>query len=201
MSHSLLDIHKYSYNAFEHLYNGLQKIKNKKGYINKDDPIASVTGVIYDITEGDEEIVKIIKKMDEIDKIKSQKAKTRLEKITESWLKKAYFNSLNKGYIVSRNLFLNFVKNIMKPKTDEEDKRLTYSSTKLFEKINAIIRNKKQRLFRSKKLDKLKKDFPNLNIQDAYLYAMITEKFKLKQDDIDNFERIVRLLISSKKEG
>lgn len=132
-SGSLLDIHKYSKDAFRHLYYKLSDSDFNRSYKTKDDPIASVTGIIWDITQGDEEVKKIVKKMDQIDGIKAQNSKSGNEKRVETWLKKAYFEHLYRGYSVSRNILLKFMTTIIKPNDNEGKKKLKYSSTRYFE--------------------------------------------------------------------
>ena len=68
---SLLDMHKYSKTAFQHLYDKLTDNKFKRAYVDKNHPINAVTGVLWDITQGNEEIVKIISEMDKIDNIRA----------------------------------------------------------------------------------------------------------------------------------
>jgi len=191
---SLLDIHKYSKKAFRHLYTKLSDSDFNRSYKTKDDPIASVTGVLWDITQGDEEIKKIIETMDKMDKIKAENSRSRLDKITTTWLKKAYRQHFENGYVISRSLYLKFLKFIMKPKTKESEDKLIASGTKLYNKIYSAYKMRQMSVRKTDKLDEIKAKYPELNIESAYRYAIVTGKFNLNADDIEDFEYMVRFL-------
>jgi len=55
-------------------------------------------------------------------------------------------------------------------------------------------RKKVDRVQVTQKLDELKVQFPQYNIEKAYSYAVISGKFALKNDDIKDFMRIITLL-------
>jgi len=46
------------------------------------------------------------------------------------------------------------------------------------------------------RLNNLQERYPEFNIFDAYAYALVIEKFKIKEDDLIEFENIVALLKS-----
>lgn len=197
---SLLDIHKYSKKAFQHLYDKLSDDDFKRPYIMNDDPIASVTGVIWDITQGDEEIKKIIEKMDKIDGIKAENSKSSNEKRVESWLKKAYFEHLYRGYAVSRGMLIKFMKNIINPQTPVGEKRLKYSSSKYFERYNDKFKKRLNRCRKNDRVYELQQKYPKFNIVDAFAYGLIIDKFNTTNEDLELFEKIVKILTKEKED-
>lgn len=199
-SGSLLDIHKYSVDAFRHLYDKLTDENFKRSYIIKDKPINAVTGIIWDITQGDEELRKIIYKMDEIDGIKAQNSKSGNEKRVETWLKKAYYEHLYRGYSVSRNMLLKFMATIIKPNDNEGKKKLKYSSTRYFERYNDKFKKRLNRCRKNDRVYELQKKYPELNIADAFAYGQIIDKFNTTNEDLEWFEKLVKILTNDKKE-
>ena len=99
---SLLDMHKYSKTAFQYLYDKLTDDKFKRAYVDKNHPINAVTGVLWDITQGNEEIVKIISEMDKIDNIRAESSISKLEKITATWIKRLIENTLVKEHKLAK---------------------------------------------------------------------------------------------------
>ncbi|MCW8895471.1 hypothetical protein [Sulfurimonas sp.] len=198
-SGSLLDIHKYSKDAFRHLYYKLSDSDFNRSYITKDDPIASVTGIIWDITQGDEEVKKIVKKMDNIDGIKAQNSKSPNEKRVETWLKKAYFEHLYGGYSISRSYLLSFMISIIKPSGEEGKKKLKYSTTRYFEQYNDKFKKRLKRCRTNERVLELQKQYPKLNIIDAYAYGLIIDKFNTTNEDLDWFEKIIKILTKKKE--
>jgi len=199
-SNSLLDIHKYSKDAFQHLYDKLTDENFKRAYIIKDKPINAVTGIIWDITQGDDELRKIIYKMDEIDGIKAQNSKSGNEKRVETWLKKAYYEHLYRGYSIARNSLLSFMITIIKPDSDEGKKKLKYSSTRYFEKYNDKFKKRLKRCRTNERVLELQKQYPKFNIADAYAYGLIIDKFSTTNEDLEWFEKLVKILTKEQEE-
>ncbi len=199
-SNSLLDIHKYSKDAFQHLYDKLTDENFKRAYIIKDKPINAVTGIIWDITQEDEELRKIISKMDEIDGIKAQNSKSGNEKRVETWLKKAYYEHLYRGYSIARNSLLSFMITIIKPDSDEGKKKLKYSSTRYFEKYNDKFKKRLKRCRINERVLELQKQYPKFNIADAYAYGLIIDKFSTTNEDLEWFEKLVKILTKEQEE-
>ena len=192
--YTLLDIPKYPKKSFEHFRNSLLEKKFTTGYLKERAAINGATGILWDISQGNKDLKPIIEGMDKIAKIRSEKSKSMLEKMTETWLKGAYFKSYEKGYKISRSYYLKFIKSTLKPKNEEAEKKLKISGTKLFDKIFVNYRNKIARLNKTQKLNDLKTQFPKYDIEKAYSYAVISGKFALKNDDIKDFMRIITLL-------
>lgn len=191
---SLLDIHKYSKQAFQLLYDKLSSDDFKRDYITREDPIASVTGIIWDITQQEPELKSIIESMDKIDNIKAENSKSKLEKITHTWLKKAYREHFENGYNISRTMFLKFLKNVLKPNSKKSEDKLIAAGTNLYNKIYSSYKMRQSRIKDTDKLNDLKQKFPNLDIDCAFRYAVVTGKFNLNIDDIEDFECIVKIL-------
>ncbi|MDD2790926.1 MAG: hypothetical protein PHU40_09720 [Sulfurimonas sp.] len=199
-SNSLLDIHKYSKDAFRHLYHKLSDSDFNRSYKTKDDPIASVTGIIWDITQGDEEVKKIVKKMDQIDGIKAQNSKSSNEKRVETWLKKAYYEHLYRGYSIARNSLLSFMISIIKPSGEEGKKKLKYSTTRYFEQYNDKFKKRLKRCRTNERVLELQKQYPKFNIADAYAYGLIIDKFSTTNEDLEWFEKLVKILTKEQEE-
>ncbi|WP_428739630.1 hypothetical protein [Sulfurimonas sp.] len=189
---SLLDIYPYSRDAFQYLYDKLTDENFKRRYIIKDKPINAVTGIIWDITQGEPEITEIISTMDKMVGIRSEKTKSRLEKIVDTWLKKAYNLKLQNGYVIHRSFLLRFVKTIY----ENYDENIKRAAIYHFDKYNDKNKKKIKRAYENVRLNDLQERYPEFNIFDAYAYALITEKFKIKEDDLIEFENIVSLLKS-----
>ncbi|QIR75267.1 hypothetical protein [Sulfurospirillum diekertiae] len=198
---SLLDMHKYSKDAFQYLYDKLTDKGFKRAYVAKDRPINAVTGILWDITQEDDEVTKIIEGMDKIDNIKAESSKSRLEKIANTWIKKAYREYFVNGYKISRSLFVKFTKNIFEPKSEENRKQLEAASKKLFDKTYNTYRNRQHRITNSDKFNELVARYPKLNIDKAYRYAIVSGKFNLNADDIEEFEYILKFALSKKEDS
>jgi len=199
VGNSLLDMHKYSKEAFQHLYDKLTDKGFKRAYVVKDRPINAVTGILWDITQEDDEITKIIEGMDKIDNIRAESSKSRLEKIANTWVKKAYREYFENGYKISRSLFIKFTKNILEPKSEENRNQLESASRKVFDKAYNTFRLRQYRLTNSEKFNDLVARYPKLNIDKAYRYAIVSGKFNLNADDIEDFEYILKFALSSKE--
>ncbi|QFR43147.1 hypothetical protein [Sulfurimonas xiamenensis] len=189
---SLLDIYPYSKDAFQYLYDKLTDENFKRRYIIKDKPINAVTGIIWDITQGEPEITEIISTMDKMVGIRSEKTKSRLEKIIDTWLKKAYNLKLQNGYVIHRSFLLRFVKTIY----ENYDENIKRAAIYHFDKYNDKNKKKIKRAYENIRLNDLQERYPEFNILDAYAYALITEKFKIKEDDLIEFDNIISLLKS-----
>ncbi len=189
---SLLDIYPYSRDAFQYLYDKLTDENFKRRYIIKDKPINAVTGIIWDITQGEPEITEIISTMDKMVGICSEKTRSRLEKIVDTWLKKAYNLKLQNGYVIHRSFLLRFVKTIY----ENYDENIKRAAIYHFDKYNDKNKKKIKRAYENIRLNDLQERYPEFNILDAYAYALITEKFKIKEDDLIEFENIISLLKS-----
>lgn len=192
-SGSLLDIHKYSKEALHELYNSLCEI-----FEEKNGNFKSITSFIIRIVREDEIITNIIQKMDKVDSIKAQNSKSSNEKRVESWLKKAYFEHLYGGYSISRSYLLAFMLTIIKPSNDEGKKKLKYSSTKYFEKYNDKFKKRLKRCRENERILELQKKYPKLNVTDAFAFGLIIEKFQTTNEDIEWFEKLIKILITSK---
>jgi len=106
---SLLDMHKYSKKAFYHLLGKLRDDKFQRPYIYHEKAINAVTGILWDITQENEELKDIIQEMDKIDGIKALNSKSSNEKRVETWLKKAYYEHIYGSFSISRNHLLAFM--------------------------------------------------------------------------------------------
>ncbi|NLO16834.1 MAG: hypothetical protein GX118_01380 [Arcobacter butzleri] len=197
---SLLDIHKYSKDAFQYLLDRLRDDNFKRPYIYYDKAINAVTGILWDITQEDEELKEIIEGMDEIDGISAQNSKSSNEKRVETWLKKAYFEHLYGDYRISRNMLLKFMLTIIKPNNEDGKKKLKYSSRYYFEQYNDKFKKRLSRCRKNERVYELQKKYPDLNIIDAYAYGLIIDKFNTTNEDLEWFEKLIKILTKEKED-
>ena len=129
----------------------------------------------------------------EVFKCTKKQQKTQLESIAEGWLKKAYFYALKNDTTVSQVLFCKFIEEIFKPKENER-RYLRLHCTKTFRQIRNRYMQKQFRVRNNSRIGKLQAKYPKIDIQKAYTYAVISGKFKIKNEDIKIFERILLLL-------
>ncbi len=192
-SGSLLDIHQYSKEAIFTLYQEMCEI-----FEDKYGKLKSITSFVIRLVQQDEKIRPIIQKMDKIDGIKAQNSKSPNEKRVESWLKKAYFEHLYREYAVSRGMLIKFMKSIINPQTPEGEKRLKYSTIRYFEQHNDKFKKRLKRCRANKRVAKVQNNYKDFNIVDAFAYAQIVDKFNTTNQDIEVFEKLIKILINSK---
>lgn len=192
-SGSLLDIHKYSKEAISELYDGMCEI-----FEDKHGKLKSITSFVIRLVQDDEIIKPVIQKMDKVDGIKAQNSKSANEKRVESWLKKAYFEHLYGGYSISRSFLLAFMIAIIKPNNDEGKKKLKYASTRYFELYNDKFKKRLKRCRDNERVLELQAKYPKLNVTDAFAFGLIIEKFTTTNEDIEWFEKLIKILINSK---
>jgi hypothetical protein len=193
-SGSLLDIHKYSKEALHELYNSLCDI-----FEEKNGNFKSITSFIIRIVREDEIITNIIQKMDKVDSIKAQNSKSVNEKRVETWLKKAYYEHLYGSFSISRNHLLAFMITIIKPNSEEGKKKLKYSSTRYFEQYNDKFKKRLKRCRENERVLELQQKYPKLNIIDAFAYGQIIDKFNTTNEDLEWFEKMVKILTKKKE--
>ncbi|MBD3843586.1 MAG: hypothetical protein IE909_17250 [Campylobacterales bacterium] len=138
---SLLDTHIYSNQAMHILYN--EVCAEFEG--NKEKQLAELGMFFLKLLKENEEVKKIIERMDQIDGIKAQNSKSSNEKRVETWLKKAYFEHLYDSFSISRNRLLAFMITIIKPTSDERKKKLKYTSVRYFERYNDKFKKRLKR--------------------------------------------------------
>lgn len=192
---SLLDTHKYSQEALLELGRHLRDESFQRDYVkDKDDYIRYVGGFIYELLNENEELRGFIKEMDKIDGIHAENSKSRLEKITRTWLVNAYFEKLKNGYAISKNAFIKFVQKILKTYSETNEKQLVFAARKLFNQYNDANKKKLQRIPKNQRVIELQDRYPEFDVISAYAYATISGTFKVKNDDLQEFERILTLL-------
>ncbi|HUH41991.1 MAG TPA: hypothetical protein VLZ29_02635 [Sulfurimonas sp.] len=192
---SLLDIHKYSNQAMNILHNEVSA--EFEG--NKEKQIEELGWFLLKLFRENEEAKKIIKEMDNIDGIKAQNSKSPNEKRVETWLKKAYFEHLYGGYSISRSFLLAFMISIIKPSSEEGKKKLKYSTTRYFEQYNDKFKKRLKRCRTNDRVLELQKQCPKFNITDAYAYGLIIDKFNTTNEDLEWFEKMIKILTKKKE--
>jgi hypothetical protein len=192
-SGSLLDIHKYSKEALHELYDGMCEI-----FEDKHGKLKSITSFVIRLVQDDETIKPIIQKMDNIDGIKAQNSKSTNEKRVESWLKNAYYKHIFNDYSISRKHLLIFMKSVINPQNEEGEKRLKYSTIRYFEQYNDKFKKRLKRCRANKRVAKVQNNYKDFNVVDAFAYAQIVDKFNTTNQDIEVFEKIIKILILKK---
>ena len=194
---SLLDIHKYSKEAMFILYSGI--CAEFRG--NREKQLAELGMFFLKLlkVKEDEELKDIIEEMDKIDGIKAINSKSSNEKRVETWLKKAYYEHLYGSFSISRNHLLAFMITIIKPNSEEGKKKLKYSSTRYFEQYNDKFKKRLKRCRENERVLELQKQYPKLNITDAFAYGQIIDKFNTTNEDIEWFEKMVKILTKKKE--
>ena len=191
---SLLDMHKYSKEALMYFYN---ELTNTFGDTQRE--LETVVKFLMHIKNENEIVTKIIQKMDKIDSIKAQNSKSANEKRVETWLKKAYYEHLYGSFSISRNHLLAFMITIIKPSSEEGKKKLKYSSTRYFEQYNDKFKKRLKRCRENERVLELQKKYPKLNIIDAFAYGLIIDKFNTTNEDLEWFEKMVKILTKKKE--
>ena len=191
--YSLLDIHKYSQNALRCLYSSLKGQYD----IGREGQKLLLT-FLTELIDEDKNLKKIIEEMDQIDGIRAQKSKLKIEKIAETWLKKAYFQHLYHKYSIIRGYFTNFTKEIIRPQSKLGKDKLKRTSIYYFERYNDKYKKKLKRCRSNERVLELQKKYPKLNIVDAFAFGLIIEKFATTNEDLEWFENIVKILIKKK---
>lgn len=88
----------------------------------------------------------------------------------------------------------------MNPSSKENEEKLLTSGKKIYDKIYSAQKMRQKSVKTTDKLDELKNKYPKLNIEKAFRYAVVSGKFNLNADDIEDFEYLAKFLISPKEE-
>lgn len=88
---------------------------------------------------------------------------------------------------------------IIKPNSEEGKKKLKYSSTRYFEQYNDKFKKRLKRCRENERVLELQKQYPKLNITDAFAYGQIIDKFNTTNEDIEWFEKMVKILTKKKE--
>lgn len=64
-------------------------------------------------------------------------------------------------------------------------------------RVKDSIRKQRMNILNSKKVQSLQNKYPNLNIKDAYIYACLTKKFALSNNDLKEFEGILNIALKN----
>ena len=193
-SNSLLDIHRYSLDTLNDLYHSLTKL-----YDEDKRSLQAIVIFLKKVIQEDTEIKLIIEEMDKKEGIKAQKSKLKIEKIAETWIKKAYFQHLCHKYSIIRGYFTNFTKEIIQPKSREGKEKLKRTSIYYFDRYNDKYKKKLKRCRSNERVLELQKKYPKLNIVDAFAFGLIIEKFATTNEDLEWFENIVQILIKRRE--
>lgn len=79
------------------------------------------------------------------------------------------------------------------------EKKLKYSSTRYFEQYNDKFKKRLKRCRENERVLELQQQYPKLNIIDAFAYGQIIDKFNTTNEDLELFEKIVKILTKKKE--
>ncbi|MCR6590497.1 Uncharacterised protein [Campylobacter insulaenigrae] len=132
-----------------------------------------------------------------LDENPKQNKSDRLEKIIHTWVvnctKYSLKNPHDKRRINRKNGCIKFVLNIFE-KTKNKNALIGISSS-LYDKYKNLYKSKLARVKQSSKIKSLQEKYPNLDIINAYKYAILSNKYALLNEDIEDFENIIKILL------
>lgn len=86
----------------------------------------------------------------------------------------------------------------IKAQNEEGEKRLKYSTIRYFEQYNDKFKKRLKRCRANKRVAKVQNNYKDFNVVDAFAYAQIVDKFNTTNQDIEVFEKLIKILINSK---
>lgn len=67
-------------------------------------------------------------------------------------------------------------------------------------KIYAILNSKYNYYKHNKNLQKIQKQYPTLQITEAFFYLTLKNKFKLKEEDLETFQEVLEIIFAKLKQ-
>lgn len=132
-----------------------------------------------------------------LDETPTQNKNDRLEKIIHTWVINCTKYSLKNPYdtrrINRKNGCIKFVLRIFK-ETKNEGALIGISSS-LYDKYKNLYKSKLARVKQSSKIKSLQEKYPDLDIINAYKYAILSNKCSLLNEDVKDFENIIKILL------
>ncbi|MCR6594315.1 hypothetical protein [Campylobacter insulaenigrae] len=132
-----------------------------------------------------------------LDETPTQNKSNRLEKIIHTWVVNCTKYSLKNPYdtrrINRKNGCIKFVLSIFE-KTKNKNALIGISSS-LYDKYKNLYKSKLARVKQSIKIKSLQEKYPDLDIINAYKYAILSNKCALLNEDVKDFENIIKILL------
>lgn len=132
-----------------------------------------------------------------LDEAPTQNKSDRLEKIIHTWVVNCTKYSLKNPYdtrrINRKNGCIKFVLKVFN-KTKNEGALIGISSS-LYDKYKNLYKSKFARVKQSSKIKSLQEKYPDLDIINAYKYAILSNKCALLNEDVKDFENIIKILL------
>lgn len=132
-----------------------------------------------------------------LDETPTQNKSDRLEKIIHTWVVNCTKYSLKNPYdtrrINRKNGCIKFVLKVFN-KTKNEGALIGVSSS-LYDKYKNLYKSKLARVKQSSKIKSLQEKYPDLDIINAYKYAILSNKCALLNEDVKDFENIIKILL------
>ncbi|VEJ52259.1 Uncharacterised protein [Campylobacter insulaenigrae] len=132
-----------------------------------------------------------------LDETPTQNKSDRLEKIIHTWVVNCTKYSLKNPYdtrrINRKNGCIKFVLRIFKEPKNEG--ALIGISSSLYDKYKNLYKSKLARVKQSNKIKSLQEKYPDLDIINAYKYAILSNKCALLNEDVKDFENIIKILL------
>ncbi|MFY4689663.1 hypothetical protein ACOTVD_00840 [Campylobacter jejuni] len=132
-----------------------------------------------------------------LDETPTQNKSDRLEKIIHTWVVNCTKYSLKNPYdtrcINRKNGCIKFVLKVFN-KTKNEGALIGISSS-LYDKYKNLYKSKLARVKQSSKIKSLQEKYPDLDIINAYKYAILSNKCALLNEDVKDFENIIKILL------
>ncbi|MCW1341476.1 hypothetical protein OLP57_00870 [Campylobacter jejuni] len=132
-----------------------------------------------------------------LDEAPTQNKSDRLEKIIHTWVVNCTKYSLKNPYdtrrINRKNGCIKFVLRVFK-ETKNKGALIGISSS-LYDKYKNLYKSKFARVKQSSKIKSLQEKYPDLDIINAYKYAILSNKCALLNEDVKDFENIIKILL------
>ena len=156
----------------------------------------SIKQLLLNIKNKDKKTINLIKSIDEKDKaIKQEKGKEpkHIEKVIKGHLKRAFFYHLKDN----RKINSRILSEILNKSIGKDNFNNIIGFKRVFDKLKNTMYKKIQRVRKDKKIQELQKAYPNLKITEAFAFATLKNKFKLKDDDITLFREMIEILMAN----
>lgn len=132
-----------------------------------------------------------------LDEAPTQNKSDRLEKIIHTWVVNCTKYSLKNPYdtrrINRKNGCIKFILRVFKETKNEG--ALIGTSSSLYDKYKNLYKSKLARVKQSSKIKSLQEKYPDLDIINAYKYAILSNKCALLNEDVKDFENIIKILL------
>lgn len=131
-----------------------------------------------------------------------QENMSMLEKMVNTWVKKNYIFALknpnDKRQLNSEKNCSRFILSKLGRDTDEKT-RIKFATKAFFKKAKANTKIKLYRISKHQKIQEIQSKYPKLDIENAYKYLVLENKFAVNSTEIKNFETLIEILFNKFK--